>query len=204
MELLVKKRAAFTLVETVVVIALFTLLSLLIFSIVTSLYQTNSYTLEQANEIESARRGVQFWTRDVREMTHAATGAYPVARLENNRMGFYSDIDKDLSIEYVEYVLSTTTLYKYTYEPVGNPPTYSTTTPTRTEIISLYVRNLSQGQNMFTYYNEAGNVLASPSAMISDMRYVTMNIIVNIDPARSPGEFMLRSSATPRNLKENL
>jgi prepilin-type N-terminal cleavage/methylation domain-containing protein len=126
----------FTLMETIIVISLFTVLSLAIFSSVTEMYKYNSLTMEQANEIEVARRGLLIWVRDAREMTFGANGAFPIGRAESHRMGFYSDIDKDLNVEYVEYRLSTTTLYKDTYEPVGNPPVYSTTTPTRTETLS--------------------------------------------------------------------
>lgn len=197
-------RRGFTLVETLIVIALFTMLLLAIMNAVTQIYKYNSVTLEQANEIEVARRGLLTWVRDAREMTSGADGAFALARAESHRMGFYSDIDKDFSVEYVEYRLSTTTLYKDTYEATGNPPVYSTTTPTRTEILSQYVQNLSQGQTTFRYYNDAGALIASSSAMISDIRYLRINLIVNIDPARSPGEFMLQGSATPRNLKENL
>lgn len=194
----------FTLIEMLVVIALFTILSLAITSAVAQIYKLNSATFEQANEIDYARRGLLTWVRDAREMTYSANGAFPIVRAENHRMGFYSDIDKDLSVEYVEYVLSTTTLYKYTYEATGTPPVYATTTPARTETLSEYIQNTLQNQITFRYYNDAGAVIANPQASISDIRYITMNVIVNIDPARSPGEFMLQGSATPRNLKENL
>lgn len=194
----------FTLIETIIVISLFTLLSLAIFSSVTQIYKYNSVTIEQANEIEVARRGLLTWVRDAREMTFGADGAFPIILAESHRMGFFSDIDKDFSVEYVEYRLSTTTLFKYTYEATGSPPVYSTTTPTRTEILSQYVQNLPQSQVTFRYYTEDGALIANPSAMISDIRYMRINLIVNIDPLRSPGEFMLQGSATPRNLKENL
>ncbi len=188
----------------IIVIALFTVLIAVIMQSVTQLYKMNSYTLEQANEIEVARRGLLIWVRDAREMTFGVDGAFPMARAESNRMGFYSDIDKDLSVEYVEYVLSTTTLYKYTYEATGTPPVYSTTTPSRTEILSQYVRNIAQSRPTFRYYNNSGTLLASSSPMFSDVRYITINLVVNIDPVRSPGEFLLQGSAAPRNLKENL
>jgi prepilin-type N-terminal cleavage/methylation domain-containing protein len=194
----------FSLTETIVVIALFSVLLLAIMNTVTQIYKYNSATLEQANEIEVARRGLLTWVRDAREMTFGVDGSFPIERADTHRMGFYSDIDKDLSVEYVEYVLSSTTLYKYTYEATGTPPVYSTTTPTRTETLSQYVQNLLQNQVTFRYYNEIGTQIASSSAMISDVRYIRMNLIVNIDPLRSPGEFMLQGSAAPRNLKENL
>ncbi len=190
--------------ETVVVIALFTILSLAITTAIFQIYRLNSATLEQANEIEFARRGLLTWVRDAREMTAAVNGSFPLARVENHRIGFYSDIDRDLSVEYVEYVLASTTLRKFTYEATGTPPTYSTTTPARTEIISEFIQNIPQNQITWRYYNDQGVLLTNPTAMMSDIRYITMNIIVNIDPLRSPGEFMLRGSAAPRNLKDNI
>jgi len=204
MRVLLVNGRGFTLTETVVVIALFTILSLSITGMITQIYKYNSNTIEQANEIEQARRGMLTWVRDAREMTFAATGAFPVELLENHRMGFYSDIDQDQSVEYIEYVLSTSTLRKFIYEATGTPPTYSTTTPTRTEILSEFVRNISQSQLTFRYFDENGVLLASPAAMITDVRYITINLVINIDPIRNPGEFMLQGSATPRNLKDNL
>jgi len=129
-------------------------------------------------------------------------GTYPVAVIEAHRFGYYSDTDQDDSVEYVEYVLSTTTLTKYTYNAVGVPPTYSTT-PDSEESLSFYVQNSNQGTSTFFYYDNDGNELNASSPII-DVRYVRMQLIVNIDPLRSPGEFMLRSSIAPRNLKDNL
>lgn len=200
----VSAEIGFTLIEVIVVIGLNTLLLLVITNSIASIYKLNSYTFEQANEIEAARRGLGVWVRDAREMTAAANGSYPVALLENNRIGFYSDINRDNSVEYVEYSLASTTLIKRTYTPSGYPAVYSTTTPNTTEIMSEYVQNSLQGISLFKYYDANGVLLASPSAMLTDVRYITIKIIVNIDPMRSPGEFMLQSSAAPRNLKDNL
>lgn len=199
-----KREQGFTLIEMLVVIAINTILVIVITSSIAQIYKNNSYTFEQANEIEAARRSIGIWVRDAREMTLGADGSYPVALLQNNKMGFYSDIDRDANVEYVEYSLSTTTLTKKTYNPIGNPPVYSTTTADTTEILSTYVQNGLQNVPVFTYYSATGTVLASPSSMLTDMRYVVMKVIVNIDPARSPGEFMLHASAAPRNLKDNL
>ena len=187
-----------------IVIAINVILVAAITSSIAQIYKNNSYTFEQANEIEAARRSIGIWVRDAREMTLGADGAYPVEVLQNNKMGFYSDIDRDNNVEYVEYELSSTTLTKKTFNPVGNPPVYSTTTPDITETLSTYVQNNLQSVPVFTYYNATGTVLASPSAMLTDMRYIAMKVIVNIDPARSPGEFMLHASAAPRNIKDNL
>jgi len=196
-------QAGMTLVEMVVVIGIYTVLLLAITSSIAYLYQTNSYAIEQSDEVENARRGMQQWSQDTKEMTGAEDGTYPVAIIDEHHFGYYSDTDRDDSVEYVEYILASTTLTKYTYNATGTPLAYDYTTPDGEEILSRYVQNIDQGTSTFLYYDNAGNQLASTSPYIN-VRYITAQIIVNIDPGRSPGEFMLRSSIAPRNLKDNL
>jgi prepilin-type N-terminal cleavage/methylation domain-containing protein len=194
----------FTLVEMIMVIALNTILMVVITGSILSLYKNHGYTYAQSNEIDAARRSVSDWMRDAREMTPAANGAFPIVTTEPHRFGFYSDIDRDFGVEYVEFVVVGTNLYRYTYNPIGYPATYNTAVPDEIHLLSEYVQNLNQGETTFHYYNGTGALLASPAAMISDIRYIEMRVIVNIDPLRSPGEFMLKGSVAPRNLKDNL
>jgi prepilin-type N-terminal cleavage/methylation domain-containing protein len=194
----------FTLVEMIMVIALNTILIAVISTSIVSLYKNHGYTYAQSNEIDAARKSISDWMRDAREMTPAANGAFPIVTVEPQRFGFYSDIDRDYGVEYVEFALVGTNLYRYTYNPIGYPATYNTAAPDETVLLSEYVQNLSQGEVTFNYYNNVGALLVSPAAMISDVRYIEMRVIVNIDPLRSPGEFMLKGSVAPRNLKDNL
>lgn len=196
-------QSGLTLVEMIVVIGLYTILTGMIFTAAQALYQTNNYSAAQANEIDNARRGMNRFTRDLREMTYSEDGAFPVTRMEDHTIGFYSDIDKDNSVEYVEYELATTTFYKHTYNAVGSPPVYDLSAPDETIILSEYVQNLNQGTSTFFYFDTNGDALNS-SSLLTDVRYFKAQIIVNIDPVRSPGEFMLRGGIAPRNLKDNL
>lgn len=192
-----------TIVEMVVMIGIYTILMLAITLSIMNLYQTNSYAFAQADEINNARRGVTQWYRDVKEMVTGEDGTYPIAVIDEHRFGYYSDTDQDDSVEYVEYVLATTTLSKYTYNATGDPATYDLLNSDSKDDLSYYVQNINQATSTFFYYDNAGNQLSSTSPII-DVRYIEMQIIVNIDPTRSPGEFMLRSSVAPRNLKDNL
>jgi prepilin-type N-terminal cleavage/methylation domain-containing protein len=198
------KQSAMTLVEMLVVIGLFSVLSILIFGAAQTFYQTNSYSSAQAEEIDHARRGVTALTRDLREMTYAENGTFPVAEIEEYTIGFYSDIDKDNSVEYVRYVLEDgeTNFYKRVYNPTGNPPVYNLTSPDEEFLMSQYVQNRNQSVPIFSYYDSNNNSVTS--SQITDVRYIEAEVIVNIDPVRSPGEFMLRTSVAPRNLKDNL
>jgi hypothetical protein len=192
-----------TLVEVIVVVGITTLLMLVITATVAMLYDSNAYTIAQANEVDTARRGLLTWTMDAREMLPSAEGTWPITIMEPHRMGFYSDIDRDETIEYVIYQLASTTLMRYSYEPSGSPLTYATATPSTTFVLSEFVQNLLQGTTTFRYFDTFGSPLG-PGDLLTDVRYVQVQIIVNIDPIREPGEFMLRSSIAPRNLKDNL
>ncbi len=194
----------FTLVETIVVVSLYTMMTLVIYTSIFNLYQANGYTIAQSYEIDQARRGLQNWLSDAREMAYSDTGTFPIAVIQPHRFGFYTNTDQDLSVEYVEYVLTGTTIYKNIYEASGTPPVYNLVTPDRVEILSEYVQNIVQGTSTFLYFDSAGAALTPPSALLTDVRYIDTKIIVNIDPVRSPGEFLLRSGVTPRNLKDNL
>lgn len=194
----------FTLVEVIMTVSLATILMLVITYMIFQIYNFNAYTFAQANEVESARRGVAVWVRDVKEMTFGANGAYPIVVAEPNRLVFYSDIDRDEYIEYVEYLLMSETLYKYSTNPIGNPPIYNPDNPDVVFTLSEYIQNIDQVVPMFRYYDNNGEEILTPQTAITDIRYIEINIIVNIDPIRAPGEFMLKGSATPRNLKDNL
>ncbi len=193
-----------TLVEAVVAIALFTVLSLVVTNGISALYRYNAYTFAQAYQVQNARSGMQSLIRDVREMTFGDNGSFPLVIMEPHKIGFYSDIDRDQSVEYVEYELiaTTTEFVKRVYNATGTPPIYPVV-PDTTYTLSQYVQNFAQNINTFRYYTADGTEVTSPNR-ITDVRYITADIIVNIDPVRDPGEFTLRSSAALRNVRENI
>jgi type II secretory pathway pseudopilin PulG len=194
----------FTLVEILVVIAINTMLMGVVLMSIVQFYKSNDSITAQAYEVDSARRGLMTWVRDARELTYAANGAFPLVTVLPNKFGFYSDVNRDNNVEYVEYELIGTNLYKRVYYPTGYPPVYNLASPNETNILSIYVQNITQNQPTFKYYNNLGVSPASSTASISDIRYIEARIIVNIDPINHPGEFMLHGSAAPRNLKDNL
>lgn len=197
------KKQGFSIVEMIIVIALGTLLMFAVFQSISSFYSFNAYTLAQSYQVNHARKGIELLVRDLREMTYADDGTFPLSVMESDRVAFYSDIDKDNSVEYVEYELSSTTLEKRVYNATGSPPTYNYSNPDSVVAVSEYVQNILQATSTFMYYDSVGN-LATPTSTVTDIRYIAAKIIVNIDPIRDPGEFMLKSSAALRNLKDNL
>ena len=196
--------AGLTFVETIVALALFAVLSLAVMEGVHSLYQFNAYTFAQTYQVQNARFGMESLIRDIREMTFADDGTFPLAVMEQHEIGFYSDIDRDDSVEFVRYqLIGTSTLQKSVHDASGDPPSYDLTTADSTEILSRYVQNINQATSTFRYFDNAGTELIDP-ADITEVRYIEAQLIVNVDPIRDPGQFMLRSSAALRNVQEQL
>ena len=196
------KQKGFTLVEVVMVTSIFTIVMIAMFQSIETFYAFNAYSIAQAQQVDHARRGMEIMIRDIREMTFADDGTFPLTKMEPHRIGFYSDIDRDNSVEYIEYVLATTTLEKRIYGAVGNPPVYATT-PEAVHILSKYVQNINQATSTFLYFKQNGTN-ATATSTVTDILYIKAKIIVNIDPLRDPGQFMLKSSAALRNLKETI
>jgi prepilin-type N-terminal cleavage/methylation domain-containing protein len=191
--------AGFTLIEMLVVIAITVIISAVVMNTIINFYRYNDYTVAQTNELREARNGLQLMIRDLREMTFADNGQFPLVATASTSVVFFSDVDRDDSVELIAYDLAGTTLQKYVYNAAG--VTYSTTTPDDTIVLSEYVQNSLEATPIFRYYDTSG-VEATATTSISDIRYITVDLIVNVDPIRNPGEFTLRSSAALRNIIE--
>jgi len=191
-----------TIIEMVVTIAVTTMILGAIVSSVIFFYTTNTNVVEQSLHINSARRGIELTVRDIREATYGDDGSFPIIEMGPTSFSFYSDIDRDTFTERIRYYLDGTNLYKGITNPAGNPLSY----PAGDDEVSLVsdaVRNDEEGVVIFQYYDSSGTEITDYT-QVFDVVFVTVTLIININPVRKPDEFTLRSSATLRNLKENL
>lgn len=186
-----------TFVETLVWIAVFTIVMTAIVTTLLSFYRTNRYTLEQADAVTSAQRALEQSVRTIREGAYSSQGAFPIVAIAANSFTFYADIDDDPLIERVRYFLSGTYLMRGVLEPSGNPPDYTGTETT--SVIAEYVRNIDQGITTFRYYDEIGSEITN-YANWTAVRFVSVNLAVNVNPAVLPNQLVLNSSAAIRNL----
>lgn len=192
----------FTLLETILYVALFGIIFLAITNAIISFYQANRYTLEQMNQLDSARKGVTALVSGIREATYSDSGAYPIASAATSSIAFYADIDNDGAVERVRYFLSGGNFNRGIIVPAGSPAVYDPASET-VVAIAEFIRNNEQGLDMFAYYDTNGALMSEPITLIG-IRYVKIALVVNVNPATMPNEFTLRSSATIRNIKSNL
>jgi len=195
------KHSGMTLMEAIVYVAIFSLVMTVILQSVISFYQTNRYTLEQMAQLDIARKGVNTLVVGIRGARYSASGAYPIESGGNNNITFYSDMDNDMVVEKARYFLSGTNLRLGVTKPTGTPPVYNPANET-VSTVAEYVRN-NATHAIFQYYDTLGALMSIPPVSIN-VRFVKVDLIVNVNPATMPNEFTLHSSATIRNVKNNL
>ena len=186
-----------TLLETIIWIALFVSAMYAIMTTVLYFYRTNNYALEQATAVASAQHGMDTLVKTLREAAYSSNGAYPIVSMSSSDIVFYSNIDTDPYIEEVHFYITGTTLYEGVIDPSGDPPTYGSTETTYK--ISDYIHNLDQSVTTFTYYDKNGAKITDMSK-IADPRFVTIDLVVNVDPFKLPNQLTLQSSTALRNL----
>lgn len=97
----------FTLVETLVAIAIFILAMTAVSAFIIMAYRAQTYTWQQSRAVDEARRGVETMVKELREAREGDDGSYPIEKTEDKEIIFYSDIDQDEQTERVRYFLGT-------------------------------------------------------------------------------------------------
>jgi len=199
-------KSGFSLIETIVIVAVFSLAIGAVFGVIYYFYRGQGYILEQVLAVESARKGIETMVKEIREAQSGDDGSYIIEKADDFEFIFYSDIDKDEAVERVRYFLEGSDFKKGVIEPVGQPVSY----PLENEVISIlseYVRNGTQP--IFTYYNgdypedTQNNPLSTPTRL-QETKLMHVYLKINVDPDRAPLDFELESDVCLRNLKTNL
>jgi type II secretory pathway pseudopilin PulG len=187
-----------TLIETVVWVSITTALMLAIVTSVQYFYRTNNYAVEQAAAVSSAQRGIESMVKTMREGSYSSNGAYPIISMSTSSVAFYADTDTDPFIERLRFFVEGNSLKRGVIDPSGDPPVY--TNPETISSVSDYVRNIDQNVATFRYYDINGTLMTDLTD-ISELRFIEVTIVVNINPFRLPNQFTLRSTAALRNLR---
>ncbi len=200
-------KSGLSLMEILVALGILLLVTALVWMFVKQSYFFQSFVFEQSTSINEAQRGVETLVKEAREAMPADTGAYPIESADKFELIFYSDYDRDVTVERVRYFLSGSDFIKAVTEPSGSPLVYSPQNEEQT-IISRYVRN-TQDEPVFTYYNgdypddTEHNPLPTPADPLA-LRLVHIRLKINAIPDKAPKEFILESDVQIRNLKDNL
>jgi hypothetical protein len=186
-----------SLVEAIVWIAMFIAAMLALTTSVLQFYRASSYSIQEATATASAQRGVDSLVQTIREASYASNGAYPIISIAPNEIRFYANTDSDPLIEQVHFYIAGNSLMEGVIQPAGDPPVY-TGAETASDI-SDYVHNVDQNVPIFTYFDKNGTQITDYTR-IGDVRFVSLNVMVDVNPVRAPTILTFRSSAALRNL----
>lgn len=188
---------AFTLIETLVVVAIVALVGVGMQYAIQYFYRANNYVLQSTVAVNNARLGVSTVASNLREATYGDDGSYPIATAATSTIMFYGDIDKDGGVERVTASLIGTTLYRVVTNAGGSPPSYLGQTPATTTVVS-YVKN-GTSTPVFRYYDSTGTELTG-TVNVSQVRSVSVTLMTDVNPLRAPEIYTLTQTASLRNL----
>jgi len=197
-------KKGFTLTEIIVVTAIASLIFLSVFSFGDSIFSFNSNSQKNLSAQASARRVLKNMVKELRSASPSSLGAYPISLASTTAVTFFVDLDSDGYKEQVRYFLEGTELKKGTIKPSGTPLIYDPAD----EEVAVLIKDINNGVTpIFEYfdssYNGTGSSLVQP-VQITQVRLIRITAIIEKDPNKSLGPFIVTSQVFLRNLKDNL
>ncbi len=202
----IRTQFGFTLMETVVAIAIFSALMLGVTLMVKDVFVNSRNQISALGSVDQARLVSGRFVNEIRNATYGIDGSYPLNTAGDSQIIFYSNYAGDSTTVYrFRYYLSGSTLYRGVTTPTGSPMAYNTAQ----EVITPVQTNVQNGSTpVFYYYNGAyagsGSALAQP-INVNDPKYMQINLIILSQDVRgSNATYTVKIGALMRNLKTNL
>jgi len=193
-----------TLVELVIAVAIFGLLSVAVGAFARDVFYFNDILQIGLNNVTEARKVLRPFANEVRRAQPSNLGAFSLAQTATSSFAFYSDIDEDGVQERVRYFVEGDEFKKGIIEPTGNPLVYSVAN----ERIIKVIHDVVPSSHIFSYYdsNYAGATTTpalSHPVTPSAVRLVRVDLTVDANPNRAPSLMTITTQVTVRNLKDN-
>lgn len=196
--------SGFTLIEMVVVVAVFSLIAYGLLELVSGIMVNSSQQGSLLANNDSARRISFGVMRELRNAQTSATGGYALAAANAQDIIFYSNTGT--TIDRIRYYISGGKLYKGVTKPTGSPATYNLAG----EVITVQQNDVANNSDPLFYYYDGSydgvteTPLTSP-VNVTDVKMVKTNLkIYKRGRATSTTTYTVTASGTIRNLKTNL
>jgi prepilin-type N-terminal cleavage/methylation domain-containing protein len=193
-----KEQAGFTLVETIIVISIFTLLALGVSALFTHIFTSSRERLSAIDDIDQSRQVTNSFINEIRVASIGNDGSFPITLADDDQVVFFSNYGQATNTQArIRYYRATTTLYKATLVPTGSPLTYDA----GSEKVVTVQGNLSSSTLPIFYYYD-GDYMSTSTALVqpvnlTDIRFIRINLNVG-------DNYTVSAGASIRNLKDNL
>jgi prepilin-type N-terminal cleavage/methylation domain-containing protein len=171
----------FTLVELLMVCAIMVFVVGAVSLMLEGGYKTYAKVDDQIIAQNEARSNIQRMTKYIRQSKQITTA-------EQNEVVFSSDIDDDNIPETVRFYLSD-----------SNNKLNQTTDDAETYELGRYIRNVTLGQPIFTYYDASGNQITDPYYARTASRSIKIELVIDTNSSEPPAAYELESTVELRN-----
>lgn len=200
-----KNQTGFTIIEMVVVIGIFSLISAGLIGLVSGVFlQGSKLGTSLADSDQSRRLGLKI-TQELRNAVYGHTGGYPLNTAGDQQIIFYSNVDNDSDIERVRYYYQNGSVFKGVVDPTGSPLTYNTANEVVTNVQSNVANSTTP---LFYYYNEnydgANGAALTQPVNVTQVTFVKLNLMVYNKAASAGKYYTVTNGASIRNIKTNL
>ncbi len=195
----------FTIIEMVVVIGIFGLISVGLIALVSGVLVQGTRQGTSLADTDQARRVSLRLNQELRNAEYSDSGAYPLNTADNQQIIFFSNVDNDTDIERVRYYVQNGALYRGEVQPSGSPVTYNTAN----EVSRVVQNNVANGSNpIFYYYNEnydgtTGNALTQP-VNVTQVTFVKLNLTIYNKASTKNTTYSVTGGSSIRSIKTNL
>ena len=193
------KQHGYTLLETLVVIAIIAILFPALFVMIRSLYSSHEGTLARGIALSTGNKALYETLTDIRSASYSESGALPIVSIATSSIVLYTDTDFDRVAERVRYSLIGTSIEKGVIEPDDSAayPLGDETTST----LLRRVQNNSTGIATFRFFDETSNEIDPATGSTLSVKRITVELGVQGVFGGTETLNTLRGSASIRNLK---
>ncbi len=200
---LTKSDPGLTLVEVILSVAIFSIISIAVYSLIYNYNKTSDLMAVQLALQTEGRSSLSQIVTDLRRINQGSNGAYAIESADAGSLIFYSNIDDDSYFEKVEYLISGNELRKSVTKPSGSPLIYN---PVNKITVVLSEKIANGTTPLFSYYDSAyagtGASLALP-VDVTVIRFVKINLVLDNNPTAPVAPLEMEAKVALRNLKDN-
>jgi prepilin-type N-terminal cleavage/methylation domain-containing protein len=199
-------KGGFTLVETLITMAIFLVIMLGVTSFQRDVFVDNTISQGFFTTTQGAEEILRNMVSPLRSASQGSDGSYPILTAGTSTLTFFSDLYNNGVKERVRYFISGTTLEEGIIVPNGTPLSYGNATET-ISYLAYNVRNIASSTDVFDYYDDTYNGTSSPLTQpvsVSAVRLVKITLILDTNPTRAPAPIVYTTQVSLRDLKDNL
>ncbi|MBU0619778.1 MAG: type II secretion system protein [Patescibacteria group bacterium] len=194
---MLKNKHGFSLIELIIVIGIFSTITIVWMSFYIKGLQLFPFILKQSQSVEDAQNSVETMVREIRNTDNGEDGSNNFALASDYTLIFYSDINKDGLTDKIRYFIENEKFKKAVIYPTGWPLEYL---PENEEITILAKNIMNTSTPIFYYYDGDNNILPT-QAILTKTKMIKVKM--KIDNGR-PENYNLESYVQIRNVKDNL